>query len=100
MTVEGGADVMMATYLTPYSVPATMRQHARHPDPLVRVVDRILPLGGFDGRVKTMPVSFVADDQIAGFVVFVQRSDGRIIAAADSRDVIVATPSGTPTPAN
>lgn len=88
----GSADILVVTYRKPYTVPKTMRQSMNHPDPLVRVVKQIAPVGGWNGRAKTVRVSYIPQDDDAGFVVLVQRNDGRIIAAVDAADNFLASP--------
>lgn len=77
----GGADVLMVTYRPPVMIPKTMRQSMTHPDPLARVVKNVVPLGGWDGRAKTVTATFVPDADVAGFVILAQKSDGVILGA-------------------
>jgi hypothetical protein len=75
------ADVFMILYRPPTRVPKTMRQSATHPDPLLHVVRNITPLGGWDGRAKSVTASFAPDSNTEGFVIVVQRADGVILGA-------------------
>lgn len=84
------ADIWLAAYRKPYTVPKTMRQSAAHPDPLVRVVDRLTPVAGWDGKPKKMPVSITPGEGQAGFVILVQRDDGNIVAAVDTASLNAA----------
>ena len=86
-----GADLLLATYRAPYQVPKTMRQSLQRPGPMGHIVDRIVPLSSWDGRAKTMPVSFAPSEVVAGFIVMVQRNDGKIIGAIDSASIITAS---------
>jgi hypothetical protein len=85
---DGSGDIIMVTYRKPYTVPKTMRQSVTHTDPLVRVIRRLAPLGGYDGRARTMSVSYAPEDDEAGFVILIQGDDGTIAAAVDSNSIV------------
>lgn len=80
-----GADIYVAITRPPYTVPKTMRQSITHPDPLYYVVGEFRSLGGYNGTAKTITFPFVQSPESAGFVIFIQRTDGIIIAAEASK---------------
>lgn len=77
------AEINLFTYRKPYAVPKSMRQSMTHPDPLIRIVKRMVPLGAWDGRARTVTVPFSADDEEIGFTVLVQREGDEVIGAID-----------------
>ena len=78
---KGRTDVFAITYRPPYPVPDTVRNV--RPAPLVRVANRFIPLGGWDGARKTISIPFVLDADNAGLVVMVQDEDNNIIAVGE-----------------
>lgn len=92
--MKDSADIILITYRPPYTVPKTMRQSQTRPDPLIRVISHLTPLGVWNGRAKTVSLSFTSSDDAAGFVVLIQKTDGTIVAASD-----FAPSSAAPAPA-
>jgi hypothetical protein len=83
VTIKNGADIFAITYRPPTTVPKTMRQSLLRPYPLVRVATRLTPLGGFDGRARTLSLPFTPSDDAAGVVVLIEQADRQIIAVGD-----------------
>lgn len=73
------AEINLLTVRKPYTLPKTMRQSVNRPDPLIHVIKRLVPMGGWDGRVKTVTLPFVPDDDEIGFVILIQQDDGKMI---------------------
>ena len=77
------ADISLITLRAPYTVPKMMQQSATHPDPMVRIANRFMPVGGWHGQPKTLTISWTPTDIETGFIVIIQKDNGPIVAAGE-----------------